>query len=167
MLGHFVQPWSPKYWCDNLGWRPSSFVQWLRQAKANYMTFWLLLCSEPWSPKSVSEVSSAMTITRHGTFGSTMEETAASHPSLSPSLTFDEWRGMRFHLDAPNKQSRSFMYQLFESEAKSELKPDETLIIVGKWRSSNTFWFIVYCSNKIAWNAQYCFYQLWANILQI
>ena len=42
---------------------------------------------KPWSPKSVSEVCS-MTITRQGTFGATMEETAASHPSLSLSLTF-------------------------------------------------------------------------------
>lgn len=49
-----------------------------------------------------------------------MEETAASHPSLSLSLTFDEWRGMRFHLAAPyNKQSLKL---LFELEEKSKLK---------------------------------------------
>ena len=30
---------------------PTSFVQWLRQPRANYMTFWLLLCSEALKPK--------------------------------------------------------------------------------------------------------------------
>ena len=32
---------------------PTSFVQWLRQTNANYMTCWLLLCSEALKPKDV------------------------------------------------------------------------------------------------------------------
>ena len=160
MLGHFVQSWSPKYWCDNLGDGHSTFVQWLRQPGANYMTFWLLLCSEALKPKvgigSLGRNDDHST--RNFWFG---DGRNCREPSIIVSLSYFRWVARNaFSLGCPFPTNN--LKQLFESEAKSEL-----IILDHCWWMAIIKYLLIYCSNKIAWDAEYCFYQLWANISQI
>ena len=118
---------------------------------------------KPWSPKSVSEVCCSMTITRHGTFGATtIEETAASHPSLSPLLlSFLAWNA--FSLGCAQQTISKFYQPAFwvgKKWIKSLMKP-WSLLVSGDHQILSDL-----LCNKNSMERTILFVQLCTNILQ-